>query len=99
VAGVLGHLHDRMAVPALVHSLADISPLARMKAAISLGIIKDSAAVGPLYNALKDENELVRKYACEALGNIGRHAVPALLLALRDERVRAHAAQALLKIK
>jgi hypothetical protein len=33
------------------------------------------------------------------LGNIGRPAIPALLLALKDETVRAHAAQVLVKIK
>ena len=98
-AGVLGHLKDRLAVPALIKALQDPSPITRMKASISLGIIKDPAAVTPLYNALKDENEMVRKYACEALGNIGRPAVSALLLALRDDRVRAHAAQAMVKIK
>ena len=31
VAGVLGHLKDREAVPALIHSLSDSSPVARME--------------------------------------------------------------------
>ena len=99
VAGVLGYLRDREAVPALIHSLSDTSPVARMKAAISLGMIGDDESVGALYQATKDENEMVRKYACEALGNIGKPAVSALLLCLKDERVRAHAAQSLVKIK
>jgi len=70
-----------------------------MKAAISLGLIGDPAAIPALFKALKDPHELVRRYACEALGNIGRPAIPALLLALKDETVRAHAAQVLVKIK
>jgi len=41
----------------------------------------------------------VRKYSCEALGSLGRRAVPALLKALKNDRVRAHAAHALMRVK
>jgi len=99
IAGVLGHLRDKIAVPALIKTLEDPSPTARMKSAISLGLIGDPQAIPSLYKVLKDPHELVRKYACEALGNIGRSAIPALLMALKDEQVRAHAAQVLTKIK
>jgi HEAT repeat protein len=90
VAGVLGHLRDRAAVPALITSLS---------AAISLGLIGDPLAIKPLFDALSDENEMVRKYACEALGSLGRPAVPALLKALKNDRVRAHAAHSLMRVK
>ncbi|MBI4055744.1 MAG: HEAT repeat domain-containing protein [Elusimicrobia bacterium] len=100
VAGVLGHLRDRLAVPALIQTSNDTSPLIRMKACISLGILQDPEAIPALYHRLAhDENELVRKYACEALASIGRPAIAALLEALKYEKLRAHAAQALSKIK
>ena len=70
-----------------------------MKVSISLGYIRDPKAIDALSKATKDENEFVRKYACEALGNIGRDAVPALLEAMKDNRLRETATAALLKIK
>jgi predicted aldo/keto reductase-like oxidoreductase len=81
--------------------------VAALRRAMDLGVNYFDSAVGycnsesekTLGKALKDENILVRKYACEALSNLGRPAVPALLEAVKNNATRDIATEALLKIK
>ncbi len=49
-----------------------------------LGQIIGKDGVRPLIQVLKDTNKYVRSSAANALGKIGKDAVPALTIALKD---------------
>lgn len=73
-------------VPALVAALKDADPLAREKAAKSLGEMGPAAAaaIEPLIATFTDPDIYLRGAAAVALGRIGAAAVPALTRALAD---------------
>jgi len=64
----LGHLGDRLAVPALIEALQDENEDVRWSAAWALGKLGDEAAIPALEEASEgDESDDVRSRAWEAL--------------------------------
>ena len=86
----VGVLKDKASVRKIIVALKTASPRVRAHAAGALGEIADSSAVPALGEALKDEDYNVRNIALNALENLGRPAVPALLEALRSRYVHLH---------
>jgi hypothetical protein len=66
-ASVLGRLHDKRGVPALVRALSDSSEAVRGVAAGALGEIGDPSASAALKRSLRDPSQLVRDQAQAAL--------------------------------
>jgi hypothetical protein len=84
-ASVLGRLHDKRAVPALVRALSDGSEAVRGVAAGALGEIGDPSSGAALKRALRDPSELVRDQAQVALESLQPAAEPASAAAARVE--------------
>jgi HEAT repeat protein len=82
----------------LLGLLADPSTDVRLTAVRALGGLGDPQAVEPLHRALSDADRDVRQAAAVALGKLGGAAVGALIDALQDKAVAAHAIQALAAI-
>ncbi len=89
------------AVSPLLAAVADPDPGARSCAIVALGQRQESTAVSALINCLRDESEFVARLASDALEQIGKPAVPALVEALKatDAPTRRLAARALAHIK
>jgi HEAT repeat protein len=97
-AGGLGKIGDARALERLLEILlSDPVPFVRTRAAQALGAIGHPKVIDHLIHVLKDPEWWVRIRAIEALEQIGRSAVGALLVALEDddEEVRRRAAMAL----
>jgi hypothetical protein len=69
-ASLLGRLHDKRGVPALVRALSDGSEAVRGVAAGALGEIGDPSSGAALRRALRDPSELVRDQAQVALESL-----------------------------
>jgi HEAT repeat protein len=72
-AYTLGHLDDRVAVPALLHSLKDEEEKVRELSAFALGHLKEPGAVPDLIAITRNQDEFddVRRAAAMALYEIG----------------------------
>lgn len=78
----LGAGRTRVAVPALIHALRDLSPAVRQSAAAALGWIGDPRAVPALCRALEDPSSDVSASAFGAVVTFGIQAAPELCEAL-----------------
>ena len=88
------------AVPAVIEALKDEESWVRLWAAVTLYRIDKSnlnMALSVLMKALRDNDRYIRNRAGNALWEIGKPAVPAVIEALRsaNSEVRSHAAKAL----
>lgn len=100
-AEVLGKMHSQAkdSVPSLIKSLDDDDETVRKAAKVALGEIKDTRAIDPLIATfMKKDRE--SEPAEEALANIGTEAMPALIIALKDNnpKMRESSAKALGKM-
>lgn len=97
MAHVLGKLHDRGAVGALVPLLDDEDELVAAKAAFSLGQLGGDQALAALVACLGEGSLTLRETITQAIAKLAGQAPPAVLEALGDQRhgVRAHAAEVL----
>jgi HEAT repeat protein len=97
IIGALGKFGPQaaVAIPDLEAALGDDS--LRLAAIQTLGKIGAAAktTLPALEKTFKDKDANVRRAALEAMGMIGREALPILLVALKDDRLRAGAAGAL----
>ena len=87
---VLGAIHKKPAVDAMLAELKHPSYVIRKRAAESLGGFKERRAVDPLIAILEDSNEMksIRAGAANSLGALkDERAAAALLTALTDENV------------
>ena len=84
----LDSVHAPIAVSNWIVLLADIDPMLRERAAISLGVIGDARAIEPLGDALRDAEAAVRLQAARALASIalGQAAASAMPGAAAQER-------------
>lgn len=73
------------ALPALHEQLNDTAPSVVASAAFALGELRDENAINGLIHAFSNEDATVRKNAAEALAKIGRPALHALQLSLKDK--------------
>lgn len=97
-AGALGNLKEERALDKLFELLiSDPVPFVRVRASQALGSIGHPSVIDYLINMLKDPEWWVRVRAIEALEQMDKKAVPALLISLEDEDqdVRRRAAMAL----
>jgi HEAT repeat protein len=92
---MLGQIGDKVAVPALIEQLEDTTSDVRKAACTALGQIRDPSAV-PALIACLDQRDISQP-AANALVQIGKPAVPALIEALTSpsNRVRIAACTAL----
>lgn len=88
------------AIPLLQEQLNDNVPSVVASAAFALGEIKDEGALPGLIHALSNEDPGVRKNVTEALAKIGKPALNAIQLSLRDKHwlVRHSALAAILEL-
>lgn len=88
------------AIPFLHEQLKDNAPSVVASAAFALGELKDESAIPGLIHALSNEDATVRKNVAEALAKIGKPALNAVQLALKDKQwlVRHSALGALLEL-
>jgi HEAT repeat protein len=101
LALVMGHTHDREALPLLVAALGEADSQTRIYAVFALGEIGDPAAEAPLETTLGSSDPGLRKTAAYALGTLGDpRAAPALAARLEDAAtdVRWNAALALARL-
>jgi len=81
-ARALGHGSSTAAVPTMIEWLTDPNPLFKQVAADVLGDIGGPEATSALTRSLGDSDSTVRTHAVKALGLIGRHGNPAVVIAL-----------------
>jgi hypothetical protein len=88
------------AIPYLHEQLNDNNPNVVANAAYALGELKDEGALPGLIHSLSNEDAGVRKNVAEALAKIGRPALNAIQLALKDKNwvVRHTALTAVLEL-
>lgn len=101
---VLGGIHKKTAVDALLAALKHSSDVVRKSAAATLGKVKERRTVEPLIDLLANREELksIRASAAVSLGELkDERAAASLLTALEDDNaeVRLQAAVALGKLK
>ena len=86
---LLGAMHSRLAVPALIEVFGDDpDPFVRIGAAEALGAIGSEVAVGPLLAALRNPTRWQQVRVAEVLSRMGMTAVPALTAAVEDDDIR-----------
>jgi HEAT repeat protein len=86
---VLGGMHSRIAVPALIEIFNDDpDPMVRINAGEALGVIGAEPAVVHLLKALRNPTRFQQVRVAEVLSRMGMTAVPALTAAIDDEDVR-----------
>ena len=86
---LLGAMHSRLAVPALIEVFGDDpDPFVRIGAAEALGAIGSEVAVGPLLSALRNPTRWQQVRVAEVLSRMGMTAVPALTVAVEDKDIR-----------
>jgi HEAT repeat protein len=98
---LLGRRRDRAALPYLIDILNSGNEVWAIPAAIVLGEERYSQAADALVDAIASNLPGLHRAAVQALEELGRPAVPALIRALQhsDDHVRWHAARALGKIR
>lgn len=86
---LLGSMHSRLAVPALIEVFGDDpDPFVRIGAAEALGAIGSDVAVAPLLAALRNPTRWQQVRVAEVLSRMGMTAVPALTIAVEDKDIR-----------
>jgi hypothetical protein len=86
---LVGAMHSRLAVPALIEVFADDpDPFVRIGAAEALGAIGSEVAVAPLLAALRNPTRWQQVRVAEVLSRMGMTAVPALTAAVEDNDIR-----------
>jgi HEAT repeat protein len=86
---LLGAMHSRLAVPALIEVFGDDpDPFVRIGAAEALGAIGSEVAVAPLLAALRNPTRWQQVRVAEVLSRMGMTAVPALTVAVEDKDIR-----------
>jgi len=86
---LVGAMHSRLAVPALIEVFADDpDPFVRIGAAEALGAIGSEVAVAPLLAALRNPTRWQQVRVAEVLSRMGMTAVPALTAAVEDDDIR-----------
>lgn len=86
---VLGGMHSRIAVPALIEVFNDDpDSMVRINAGEALGVIGAEPAVIHLLRALRNPTRFQQVRVAEVLSRMGMTAVPALTAAIDDEDVR-----------
>ena len=86
---LLGAMHSRLAVPALIAVFGDDpDPFVRIGAAEALGAIGSEVAVAPLLAALRNPTRWQQVRVAEVLSRMGMTAVPALTVAVEDKDIR-----------
>jgi len=101
VAGLLGDLKSKEAVPELLKYLDDPTAVARRDVLLALGRIGDSRAAEVIARDLNHDSPEVRAAAAEALASVGTLSQLEALDALKGDyyrRVRESAEQALARI-
>jgi HEAT repeat protein len=85
-ADALGDIGHKSAVQPLAQTLLkDKDYFVKWRAAVALGDIGHESGVQPLVQVLKDGYGDIRRRAVEALGKIGKSAIPHLTKALKDK--------------
>jgi HEAT repeat protein len=86
---VLGGMHSRFAVPALIETFNDDpDPMVRINAGEALGVVGSEPAVVHLLKALRNPTRFQQVRVAEVLSRMGMTAVPALTAAIDDDDVR-----------
>lgn len=86
---LLGAMHSRLAVPALIEVFGDDpDPFVRIGAAEALGAIGSEVAVAPLLAALRNPTRWQQVRVAEVLSRMGMTAVSALTEAVEDTDIR-----------
>ncbi|HEY5094232.1 MAG TPA: HEAT repeat domain-containing protein [Candidatus Eremiobacteraceae bacterium] len=86
---LLGAMHSRLAVPALIEVFGDDpDAFVRIGAAEALGAIGSDVAVAPLLAALRNPTRWQQVRVAEVLSRMGMTAVPALTIAVEDKDIR-----------
>jgi HEAT repeat protein len=86
---LLGAMHSRLAVPALIEVFGDDpDPFVRIGAAEALGAIGSEVAVAPLLAALRNPTRWQQVRVAEVLSRMGMTAVSALTEAVEDADIR-----------
>jgi HEAT repeat protein len=86
---LLGAMHSRLAVPALIEVFGDDpDPFVRIGAAEALGAIGSEVAVAPLLAALRNPTRWQQVRVAEVLSRMGMTAVSALTAAVEDADIR-----------
>lgn len=86
---LLGAMHSRLAVPALIEVFGDDpDPFVRIGAAEALGAIGSEVAVAPLLAALRNPTRWQQVRVAEVLSRMGMTAVSALTAAVDDVDIR-----------
>ncbi|HXW76896.1 MAG TPA: HEAT repeat domain-containing protein [Candidatus Eremiobacteraceae bacterium] len=86
---MLGGMHSRIAVPALIEIFNDDpDPMVRINAGEALGVIGAEPAVAHLLKALRTPTRFQQVRVSEVLSRMGMTAVPALTAAIDDDDVR-----------
>jgi HEAT repeat protein len=86
---LLGAMHSRLAVPALIEVFGDDpDPFVRIGAAEALGAIGSEVAVAPLLAALRNPTRWQQVRVAEVLSRMGMTAVSALTEAVEDPDIR-----------
>lgn len=89
VALSLGKISGRNAFEILQNHCQDPDPVVRNYVLQALGMTNEEAAAPLLIKALKDNNNTIFATASEALGDLGRKALPYLIGLLKDDAVDA----------
>lgn len=86
---MLGGMHSRLAVPALIEIFNDDpDSMVRINAGEALGVIGAEPAVTHLLKALRNPTRFQQVRVAEVLSRMGMTAVPALTAAIDDDDVR-----------
>jgi HEAT repeat protein len=86
---VLGGMHSRIALPALIEIFNDDpDSMVRINAGEALGVVGSEPAVVHLLRALRNPTRFQQVRVAEVLSRMGMTAVPALTAAIDDEDVR-----------
>jgi len=89
---ILGGMHSRIAIPALIEIFNDDpDAMVRITAAEALGVVGAEPAVAHLLTALRDPTRFQQVRVAEVLARMGMMAVPALTAAVDDDDVRMSA--------
>jgi len=89
---MLGGMHSRIAVPALIETFNDDpDPMVRINAGEALGVVGAEPAVVHLLKALRNPTRFQQVRVAEVLSRMGMTAVPALTAAIDDDDVRISA--------
>ncbi|HET9343220.1 MAG TPA: HEAT repeat domain-containing protein [Candidatus Eremiobacteraceae bacterium] len=89
---MLGGMHSRIAIPALIEIFNDDpDAMVRITAAEALGVVGAEPAVAHLLKALRDPTRFQQVRVAEVLARMGMMAVPALTAAIDDDDARMSA--------